>query len=101
MIIRNFQIIDKGFLKARFDVFLPTLGMTIRDVLLMQKGEAKWTNFPSKTYEKDGKEKRVPMIFLEPERKRSFNEKCLEKIKNKDFESPDLKESDSFRPQEK
>jgi len=56
--ITKYTRIGKGSIVGKFDIIIPKWGgFYIRDMILFQKGNAKWIGFPSKQYESEGQKK--------------------------------------------
>lgn len=56
MKVIEYKQINKGSLLGSMSILMDEWGgLVIREVLLFQKDGKRWLNFPSKTYEKDGK----------------------------------------------
>lgn len=49
--IMNFKPIRKGYVVARLDVLIQSVGLVIRDVTVFNKEGAVWFNFPSRKFE--------------------------------------------------
>jgi len=65
---------------ARFDVYVPDWGMTIRDCVLFGKNNNQWVSLPSKPYQADGQTKYFEMVTLDKERKTQFDKQCIAEI---------------------
>jgi hypothetical protein len=89
MKILNYKVIDKGTVKAEFALFLPEVGMTIRNCMHFAKGSNEWVSFPSKKFtEKDGSTKYFPYIMMaSKDKKDAFDKVILQKIHSGDYEA--------------
>ena len=59
MEITDFKSLNRGALKASFNVLIPEWGMTIRSCALFEKDGRRWIGYPSRTYDdpENGKKK--------------------------------------------
>lgn len=82
MEIKDYKLVNKGYLVARFNVVVPEWGgMLIRECSLFCKDNKKWINLPSRSYEdNEGKKKHFDFIIFEKSVKERFQAACLEKI---------------------
>lgn len=80
MQILNYSPINKGCLKAKFNVLINDWGLTIRECSLFEKDGKKWIGLPSRQYDKDGKIKNLDYVVFDKERRIRFDKACLEKI---------------------
>ncbi len=79
MEIKNFKMINKGSMLAKFDLDFPKMGMSIREFLLLETPRGKFISSPSRNYQDEsGKKKYFNYIFFTEEKKMSFQKKCLE-----------------------
>jgi len=62
--ILSFRKFEKNTLRGFLEVELPS-GMCIRDLTLHEKNGSRWIGYPSKPYEKDGKQSWVNQIWFE------------------------------------
>lgn len=79
--IKNFKEINKGVVKYGFWIYIPTWGITIRDCVLMHKGENTWVSYPSRKYESEGQTKYFDLVVLDKEVKYKLNAAVIDKIK--------------------
>lgn len=94
MEISDFKRINKGALKASFNIFIPEWGMTIRNCNYFDTSDKNWIGFPSRQYiDPDTNQKKYfsYIIFEDEVKKRldSAAKKELEKFlrdKNHDRE---------------
>lgn len=79
MQIVKYKSIDKGCLKASFQIYMPewSPGITIRDCKLFQKGSDQWVQLPARQYEMDGQTKNYDFLFFDEGGKTPFQEKVL------------------------
>jgi len=77
-----FRFINKGSMKASFNLLIPKWGyFIIRDICLFEKGNQRWVSFPSKVVEKDGQKKYFSYFtFQNQETLKQFQEKVLQAI---------------------
>lgn len=88
MNIINFKEINKGYLKARFDVEIQEWGVTIRSCSLFDKEGKKWICLPSQQYKgKDGSNKHFDYVVFEKDKKNRFQTACIEKINKREFQT--------------
>lgn len=82
MDVTNYKEVNKGCLKAKFNIVIPEWGqMEIRDCTLFQKGEEQWIGMPGKQYEKDGKQKSFHHIVFSKEMKERLQKAVIEKVR--------------------
>lgn len=79
MEIKNLRIVDKGALKATFEVYIPTWGLHIL-CNLMDKSGSKWVGMPSRPFEKDGQTKYQWLTWFDKENHKKFEEACIRLI---------------------
>ena len=77
----DYKQIDKGALKARFNIHVPSWHLMIRDCTLMESNGKRWIGFPSRMYEQDGQKKYFSFIVIEKEVKDAFDRAVLDAIK--------------------
>jgi hypothetical protein len=83
MEINNYISINKGALKAKFDVTIPQWGLNIRQCTYFDNGKKRWINLPTREYqdEKTGEKKHFMLVrFMSQELQDKFSNACLEKI---------------------
>jgi len=81
MKILNFKLLEKGVLKAKFDLELSS-GLIIRDMTWFAQAAAEWLSFPSRPYESEGKTKYFPFIhFVDENKKLNFLKQAMESAK--------------------
>lgn len=92
MKILNYQTLDKGVLKASFDVNIPAWSMTIYGCKFFVKGNQKWITLPTKGIKNAmGSYDYVPIIEFEKEIMQRFKTSVLKALetqqidKQKDF----------------
>lgn len=78
MKVENVKLSDKPPILCTFDVTFIKLGVTIRELRLMDTNGNKWVAMPSRSYEADGKKKYFSYIGMDKERKTAFDAKCVE-----------------------
>jgi hypothetical protein len=98
MDVINFKGIDKGCLKAKFDVVIPEWGLTIREVTLFEKDGKEWLGMPSRQYEKDGKQKSYDLVSLEKGKRQRFDAACIAKVKAGQYQTKQEKQSSDDTP---
>lgn len=79
MKILSYKPIAKGFLLGICNVELPS-GMEVREVTIFQKGDNRWISFPSRKYQKDGKDQFFPLIRLDAEKMKKFQTQLLDAL---------------------
>jgi len=63
MEIKQYRAVNRGQLKAYVSVFIPSVGMEIRDIAVFQKDGEQWVRLPSREYENsEGEIKRTNII---------------------------------------
>ena len=83
MEIINYKQIDKGFLIARFDVYIQKWGFTIRGCSLFNKEGRKWISMPSHKKEMDdGSSHYFEHVSFDKSIRDRFQNSCIEKIDN-------------------
>lgn len=81
MEIKNLKRIDKNGLVAKFDLFFPKMGMSLRDFSLRETRGKLWIAAPSRQYQDaSGATKHFAYVFFTEEKKDSFSQKVLEMI---------------------
>lgn len=81
MKILNYQTLDKGTLKASFDVNIPGWSMTIYGCKLFIKGNQKWIALPTKGVKNaTGSFDYVPIIEFEKEVMNRFKNAVLKEL---------------------
>ncbi len=83
MEINNYISINKGALKAKFDVTIAQWGLNIRQCTYFDNGKKRWINLPTREYqdEKSGEKKHFMLVrFTSQELQERFSNACLEKI---------------------
>ncbi len=76
--ILKFEMVNKGALVARFSVKMHKWGgLIIKDCSLLQSGDKKWINLPSRQYEVDGKKKYAEHLGYED---RTLNDQFKDNI---------------------
>ncbi len=82
MEIKNYHPMDSGALRGIFDLTIPKwANVTIKGMKIFQKGNQRWTAFPSDRVEKDGETKYYPRLFFEdPEMKKTFQSSLVEAL---------------------
>jgi len=79
MEIKNFRRSNgPGASLATFDLSFINMGMTIRNLVLMETKGQKWISFPSKKYESEGKTKYYNYVVFEKEKFKDFTVKVFE-----------------------
>jgi len=90
MKILNYKAVDKGALKAFFDLVIENWGeMTISCSLFESNGK-KWINLPQKEYEKDGQKKYQSLV--------KFNKMTFDALQKKAIELIDKQEVTKVEP---
>lgn len=97
----NIQPIKKGAVLAACDVHIVPWRLTMRRVIVFQKGNARWVNLPSREYDKDGETHYQELITFDNNGIRErFRKQVLDAIDayletNPDMEpEPVIKETD-------
>lgn len=82
MEILNLSIINKGALKAKFDVNIGQWGLTIKQCTYFDNGTKRWVNLPTREYtDQDGTKKHIMLVrFNTQELQDRFSKSCLEKV---------------------
>jgi len=63
MEIRHYRAVNRGQLRAYVNVFIPSIGMEVRDVAIFEKGSEQWIRLPSKEFENaEGEIKRANIV---------------------------------------
>jgi hypothetical protein len=78
MEIRNVKMAQKPPRICTFDLVLPKMGMTIKELALLETHGKKWISFPSRMYEDAGKKKYFPFVRIDEDKKGPFDQKVLE-----------------------
>lgn len=80
--ISKYTPINKGAILGKFDIVVPKWGgFYIREILLMQKGQARWISLPSKQYESEGEKKFYSLNgFQEDKILKSFQEQVMKAL---------------------
>lgn len=80
--IFNYKPTNHETRKASFSVKIPKWGnFIIRELSYFQKGDQRWINFPSRSYEQDGKKKYYSFNGFEDQKTfQSFQEKVFEAL---------------------
>jgi len=94
MDIINYKEINKGCLQAKFDVSIPEWGLTLRELTLFSKDGKQWLGMPSRQYEKDGQKKNHDLVSFEKNKRQRFESSCIEKIKSKQYQTRQEKQTD-------
>jgi hypothetical protein len=102
---KSFRSFEKGMLRGFCELYLPTVGMTIANVSLLEneKGE-RWLSMPARAYEdrQSGETKYSPLIRFDDRTYRSFQQQALaavEEFMNKqNLENPGADVDDSEIP---
>ena len=82
MKLSNYQEINKGCLKAKFNVNIEEWGLTIRDCCVFEKGGRKWIGLPSRQYQaKDGTTKSFDYVIFDREKRDRFEKACFKELK--------------------
>jgi DNA-binding cell septation regulator SpoVG len=89
MNIIDIKQINKGSLILAFSIEFPSLGLTIRDVKLMNGKNGHWVSFPSREYiDAEGKKKFYSYVNISDTRKVEFSNKCMDLLKPHLFAQP-------------
>lgn len=91
MLIKQYREVNRGYIKAKFSLYFKKMGMTIKNIYHIQKGDQRWLNMPSTTYEKDGEKKRNEVIYFDSEMKKRLEKACFEKIEKGEYEKAENK----------
>lgn len=93
MKIEKYKELNKGALKATFDLQIPQWHMTI-SCTLMQTERNRWVGLPSREYEKDGKKAYAPLVQFTKEAKNRLDSAVLALIDKGDYEkAPEIKQA--------
>jgi len=80
----KFTPYEKGTLRGFADVRVPKFGMVFYSLSLHEKEGKRWINFPSKSYEKEGKKEWLPYFrFENRDHEKHFVEQVKEAINKK------------------
>ncbi len=78
MKILNYKDLDKGNIKASFDVVIEEWGITIKRCGLFLSKDKRFIGFPSYKYDDaEGKAKYAPYVFMEKTRKERFDKAVI------------------------
>lgn len=78
LVIKNFKLASQGSRIAIFDVEVSNLGLQVRDMILLEKNNRRWVNFPSRIREQDGRNIYVSVVeFLNPDHNKKFQEEVF------------------------
>lgn len=82
MILENFELIQRGFLVATFDIVIPQWnGLELRECALFEKGEKRWVSLPSREFtNSEGKKCYKALVRFAPETAQSFQAKVLKLV---------------------
>ncbi len=71
--IKNYKQLDKGSLVGFVSVLFVDSGFYVNDISIFRKGAQQWVNFPSESYEADGKTKyRYKCGYEDAKKKEAF-----------------------------
>jgi|ERR1044071_9763770 DNA-binding cell septation regulator SpoVG len=90
MEVKNVKTAVKPPCLCSFDVTFIKMGMTIRDLRLMETHGKKWLAFPSRSYQDGEKTKYFAYVGFEKGRKEDFEKKIIELLQ------PHLNKAASF-----
>jgi hypothetical protein len=76
MKIQNLRIIDKGSVKASFEIYIEQWGLHIL-ATLMDKNGSKWLSMPARPFEKDGQKKYQWLTWFDKDTHKRFEEKVI------------------------
>lgn len=89
MKILNLRIIDKGPVKASFDVYIPEWGLHILCTLLDKNG-SKWISLPKRPFDHEGQVKYQWLTWFDKDMHKRFEEQVIKLIDAGQFEkAPD------------
>lgn len=94
MKILSYKPISKGFLLGMCNVELPS-GLEIREITIFQKGDNRWISFPSRKYQKDGKDQYYPYLRLDAEKMKKFQTQLLDALDTWVRENPIIAPNES------
>lgn len=79
MEIRNFKDINKGSLRAKFDLYLPKQKVTYRDVIYVCSDSSEFISLPSREYmdQNTGAKKYFKYIIFDKEIEQTFQDQVL------------------------
>lgn len=81
MDVTNYKEVNKGCLKAKFNIVIPEWQIEIRDCTLFEKDNSQWIGMPGKPYEKDGKQKNFDHIVFLKDMKERLQKAVIEKVR--------------------
>lgn len=80
MQILNYKLIDKGFVKAKFDLAFFSW-LTIKECTHFSKEGHDWISMPQRSFENnEGKTVYVSLVVIEPDANKRMQEKVLAEI---------------------
>lgn len=95
MEIKNFNLINKGSIIAKFDIYFPQIFITLKEFLYFQSGEKRWVVGPTRQYaDPEGKKKYFNFVQVNDDKREAFQRKCLDLIEPflKEHAAPKLDE---------
>ncbi len=79
MEIKNLRILEKGQLKAKFDLYFPKMGVTWREFALMEGNKGRFIAPPSRQFsDQEGKKRYFSFLFFDEGKRESFQSKVME-----------------------
>lgn len=83
MQVKNYKPINKGALVGRFDLYIDTMKLTIRDCTYMQTANSEWVGYPSREYTDTATntKKYFSFILFDNDIKESVQKKILPLLK--------------------
>lgn len=83
MEITEYKELEKGALKASFNVVIPQWGLTIRDCKYFESNGRNWVGYPSRAYDdpETGKKKYFSFIHWEEKVRDRFEASIKEELK--------------------
>ncbi len=100
--ILNIRAVNKGSVLGICDVHIIPWKLTMKDVVIFQKGNNRWVNLPSKEYQGDmGEKKYTEMLVFDNEAvKNRFRNQIMEAVDKYLNSNPDMKPEDVIKDEE-
>lgn len=98
--VSNIQPINKGSVICKCDVHIAPWKMTLKEVMVFQKGAQRWINLPSKQYTNEsGETKYTEVIAFDNDAiKTSFRNQITSAIDAYLEQNPEMKVEDAIKP---
>ena len=97
--ILNVQPIDKGMVLAKCDVHIIPWKMTLKEIMIFQKGAQRWITLPSKQFtNEEGQVKYSELVVFDNEAiKNRFRNQIMDAIDKYLEANPDMKQEDVIK----